>query len=132
MSCKIYKRSFLQLLKPLEVHRDGQFIIDSNVLLLSDEDTHFDRLSLRLSKAPKHGNLFETIHQPLVADVNNSTTIPSLNRRKIAEGEEISASLIMEGRLRYINIVIFLDHSSKYAFIFLLYLISVIYKMAQT
>ena len=105
-----------QLLKPLEVHRDGELTIDSDVLRLSDEDTYFDRLTLRLSKAPKHGNLFEIMQQSLLGtsttDVGspNATTVSSMNRKRIAEGEEVPASLISEGRLRYGYYLIVFKH----------------------
>lgn len=94
----------MQLLKSLEVHRDGELIIDSGVLYLSDEDTYFDRLALRLTGAPKHGNLFQIMQKPIINDTNTSSTIattaaPPTNRRKIVDGEEIPAGLMRTGKL---------------------------------
>ncbi|KAL5106923.1 FRAS1-related extracellular matrix protein 1 [Taenia crassiceps] len=96
----------IKLLKALEVHRDGELIIDSSVLYLSDEDTYFDRLAIRLTSAPKHGNLFQVMQQMIInATTTNSsiatTAAPPTNRRKIAEGEEIPASLMSAGKLIY-------------------------------
>ncbi|VDK32500.1 unnamed protein product [Taenia asiatica] len=98
----------LKLLKSLEVHRDGELIIDCGVLHLFDEDTHFDRLALRLMSSPKHGNLFQIIRQSGINETNMNSTIATtaelpINRRKIAGGEEIPASLMSSGKLVYIQ-----------------------------
>ncbi|VUZ41622.1 unnamed protein product, partial [Hymenolepis diminuta] len=102
----------LQLLKPQQVHRDGELVLDNDVLDLSDEDTYFDGLTLKLSKAPKYGNLFEMMQLQQEQLASNATEMenttiatisPSVSRRKIVEGEEIPASLIIQGRLNYIQ-----------------------------
>lgn len=112
----------MQLLKPQQVHRDGELVLDNDVLDLSDEDTYFDRLTLKLSKAPKYGNLFEMmqLQQEQLAlnttEMENTTTTtisPSVSRRKIVEGEEIPASLIIQGRLKYVyNLKIYFERYS--------------------
>lgn len=96
----------LKLLKSLEVHRDGELMIDNSVLYLSDEDTYFDRLALRVTRAPKHGNLFQMMQHPMFNNTNanyktTATTAPLANRRKISEGEEIPAGLMRAGKLSY-------------------------------
>ncbi|VDO09292.1 unnamed protein product [Rodentolepis nana] len=91
---------------------DGELVLDNGVFDLSDEDTFFDRLRLKLTKAPKYGGLFEMIQlkrEPLglnTTEMENTTTTtsaPSVTRRKIVEDEEIPASWIVQGRLNYIQ-----------------------------
>lgn len=95
-----------KLAKQLEVHRDGELILDGEILNLFDEDTYLDHLILKVLKGPKYGSIFEVIQQQPVfntTEVDNSTTTatsPSNSRRKIEEGEEVPASLISQGRLR--------------------------------
>uniref|UniRef100_A0A5K3FVR0 Cadherin domain-containing protein n=1 Tax=Mesocestoides corti TaxID=53468 RepID=A0A5K3FVR0_MESCO len=92
----------LELLKPLEVHRDGEVAIDSEILRLTDEDTLVEKLVLRLTRAPTHGNIFESVQISVFNATTNATT-SKMDRRKLGEGEVISASLINLGKLSYIQ-----------------------------
>ncbi len=79
-----------KLLNPLEVHRDGDIELDSTIVQLSDEDTAPENLFLKLTKAPKHGNVVEVVK-------NLTSEKPA--HRKIGENEQFSAALLASGRL---------------------------------
>lgn len=81
------------------MHRDGELPLDGEILRLSDEDSFFDRLHLRLSMAPKHGFLVEAVSGSLFNSTTNTTEL-HITKRKLAEGEQVATGIFVAGRLR--------------------------------
>ncbi|KAG5449505.1 FRAS1- extracellular matrix protein 1, partial [Clonorchis sinensis] len=81
----------IEVLHPLDVARDGELLLNSDLISISDVDTASDRLSVHFERLPRYGDISLLMKDPR----NLNSTYPV----SLTEGQRLSVSMFEAGQL---------------------------------
>ncbi|KER29635.1 hypothetical protein T265_03832 [Opisthorchis viverrini] len=83
----------MEVLHPLDVARDGELLLNSDLISISDVDTASDRLSVHFERLPRYGEISLLMKDP--RKFNSTYPVP------VTEGQRLSVSMFKAGQLKY-------------------------------
>ncbi|CAL8108864.1 unnamed protein product [Calicophoron daubneyi] len=91
-----------KIIRPLEVKRDGELILDSSYLSISDIDTADDHLTLQIDRLPRYGYITATTAPVSQAPVRKTSSNVTINSNaSVTQGEKLPIRVFREGYLKY-------------------------------
>ncbi|CAH8629970.1 unnamed protein product [Schistosoma rodhaini] len=88
----------VKIITPLRLHRDGELIIDSNVLSINDLDTPEEKLFIQFETLPKYGKILINLIESNQYNQRNKNLSQYV---LVVKNQNISYSLFKKGKLIY-------------------------------
>ncbi|KAF8561727.1 hypothetical protein P879_10645, partial [Paragonimus westermani] len=83
----------IQVVRPLEVQRDEELVLDAHYISITDVDTPTNQLTAKFERLPRYGDISIVLDNPM--NTNVSITSP------VMKGQSLSTSLFLESKIRY-------------------------------
>ncbi|KAF5400220.1 hypothetical protein PHET_06156, partial [Paragonimus heterotremus] len=81
------------VVRPLEVQRDEELVLDAQYILITDVDTPTNQLTAKFERLPRYGDISIVLDNSV--NTNISTTSP------VMKGRSLPISLFLESKIRY-------------------------------